>query len=75
MSEEEMKALVEMKDMLKAENTKLKQEKEKLKKYFDEVQKRCNLMGLTTMGDEYDYAHETYEICRDILSKLKESDK
>lgn len=31
MSEEEMKALVEMKDMLKAENTKLKQKLEERK--------------------------------------------
>lgn len=36
MSEEEVKALVEMKDMLKAENTKLKQEKKKLKEWLEE---------------------------------------
>ena len=47
MNKEEMKALVEMKDMLKAENTKLKQKLEEMKNYikenacYDEKTKEC----------------------------------
>lgn len=51
MSEEEMKALVEMKDMLKAENTKLKQEKEKLKNKLDIANEKLDKIKETTEFD------------------------
>lgn len=44
MSEEEVKALVEMKDMLKAENTKLKQEKKELKNKLDIANKKLEFL-------------------------------
>lgn len=45
----------------------LQRDNKKMKQYFEEVKKRCNLMALTTTGDNYDYAQETFHICREIL--------
>ena len=42
-----------------------------MKDKIDEVKKRCNLMALTTTGEKYDYAQETFNVCRDILSTIK----
>ena len=52
MSEEEMKALVEMKDMLKHENEKLKQEKQELIEWLEEEIKSTPT-NVTVFGNSF----------------------
>lgn len=66
MSEEEVKALVEMKDMLKVENAKLKQEKEDLIKWLDIKIKHISWF------DNSGYTRGEYNTLKEILEKLGE---
>jgi len=76
MSEEEMKALVEMNNMLKHENTKLKQDKQELKEWLEG---KINRISGTTSHTYTDSLGKTVIVNRliqdayeDILEKLGE---
>ena len=70
-----MKALVEMKDMLKYENEKLKQEKEELIKWLEEMYKCKNDIVFWASPENENESKVQSKLIKIILSKLKESDK
>ena len=64
MSEEEVKALVEMKDMLKAENAKLKQDKKELKEWLEEE--------INTLDTIYENLTDAGAVKRQTLKEILE---
>lgn len=69
MSEEEMKALVEMNNMLKHENTKLKHDKQKLIEWLEDEIKNCNPNPQLYFNAQDEIKRHLYS---EILEKLGE---
>lgn len=73
MSEEEVKALVEMKDMLKYENEKLKQEKTELIEWLKNKKEHCIKTKDSEVVDDLgkEQLLGCYLTCESLLEKLE----